>query len=438
MTPSAFAKDVVWESLMYRKYALRDAGYTEKDIEDYSYHNLPAVIDDEFDFMKHRSILPNFKLTEKPKLSKDAYWWREEGIVYKFKFDKHSGAPISMFLLANMQRLVYWKLKEKYPEIEDAFNEELLEETNFIPMGWEEKYLEYEQVVLNELKDTAKCTYPIMLERLGFNAGKVHSTEFVTNLHQIEVCMNTRLPLDPINYMQNRATNYYSYGLTSCRVDYNTPLFVTKYNSDIEPNNVRFSYKIYRKTKKNLRHEIVLGKELKQKADVGTGRMPIGEYFFVDAASIKKYLYAKVIFHHIRRTEGFDKDLYNRGYDAFDNCELEFTEDDKRRVMGAMLRDANIPDAFKDLDLFSSFVKQLYNDGFVVRGSFRSWSNHEFRKNVGISSQFERMSRGRYRVKRHSCFKAIIKDFKRVDKQLSLSVNLDAVEACEGSIDDLF
>lgn len=126
--------------------------------------------------------------------------------------------------------------------------------------------------------------------------------------------------------------NYHSYDLMDSSFHDNTPLLVTKYMSDIEPNTTRFSHKIYKKTKKNLRNEIVLGNELKLSADIGNGRKPIYAQFFIHPEQMKRYMYAKMIFHFIRRTSGFDKEKYQHGYHQWTKNNSDVTDKEKKAV----------------------------------------------------------------------------------------------------------
>jgi hypothetical protein len=255
---STFAKEAIVESLMYQKHALSKMSYDQDDIDDYAIQCLPANLDDEYSFIEHRSILSDYNVTSKPKIFKDSYLWKKEGITYRFRHNPPKGAPISLFIFANLQRIVYNKMKEDIPEVEKTFDHELLDENNFIPMGYEKEYLKYENQALEELKEKALGAYQIMLERNGFGPKEKRKSEMIFNISQIEICWNNELPLDPLEYLKDQMSAYHKHNLSSSSFHDNTPLLVTKYMSDIEPNVVRFSHKIYKKTKKNLRNEIFL------------------------------------------------------------------------------------------------------------------------------------------------------------------------------------
>ncbi len=138
LSMSSMDKDIQTEQLMYTKMNLVQSGYTDEEIEVL----FPIGLDKEFSFMENRSVLSGFKLKDKPKRIKDgagfSYLWRTEGITYRFIYNHPSGyGPIRLDMYANMQRLVYNRIAENCAEIVEAYNEELIEETNFIPIGYE-------------------------------------------------------------------------------------------------------------------------------------------------------------------------------------------------------------------------------------------------------------------------------------------------------------
>lgn len=410
-TMHRFQHEVEIERYMRHKNELSNKGYSIEDIEDYAYSCLPADLEEEYDFMKHRSILPDYNLTSVPKAYKDSYLWETEGVTYRFRNNPPKGAPVSLFIYANLQRIVYKKMKEDIPEVEEAFNNELLDENNFIPIGYEKEYQKYEFEALQELKHKAKKAYYKMLEREGFEQEEIRKAPLEFNISQIEICWNTPLPLDPIKHMKKVMDNYHSYNLMDSSFHDNTPLLVTKYMSDIEPNTTRFSHKIYKKTKKNLRNEIVLGNELKLSADIGNGRKPIYAQFFIHPEQMKRYMYAKLTFHFTRRTSGFDKEKYQHGYHQWTRMNSEVTDDDQKQYLTAYLQSTELHESFKDISFFNNLVNELRTKGFVTRKFFHPWSNRFFDKNVSKSDDFERMKRGRYRVRHGSYLEDIMTNY---------------------------
>ena len=136
---NSIKEDVYVEQMMSSKRRYIEAGYTEDEIASI----FPVGLDKEFSLRENRSVLSNFRLTGDPKVVKDgighAYLWRTEGITYRFVYEHPSGnGPMRLDMVANMQRIIYKKLAEDCKEIVEAFNNELIEETNFIPLGFEE------------------------------------------------------------------------------------------------------------------------------------------------------------------------------------------------------------------------------------------------------------------------------------------------------------
>jgi hypothetical protein len=379
---------------------------------------LPADLNEEYDFMKHRSILTDYNLTSVPKVYKDSYLWETEGATYRFRNNPPKGAPVSLFIYANLQRIVYKKMKEDIPEVEEAFNNELLDENNFIPMGYEKEYQKYEFEALQELKHKAKKAYYKMLERDGFEQEEIRKSPLEFNISQIEICWNTPLPLDPIKHMKKVMDNYHSYNLMNSSFHDNTPLLVTKYISDIEPNTTRFSHKIYKKTKKNLRNEIVLGNELKLSADIGNGRKPIHSQFFINPEQMKHYMYTKLIFHFTRRTSGFDKEKYQHGYHQWTRMNSIIEDRDKEHYLSALLRYADLHEDFKEVSFFNNLMDELQMKGFVTRKFFQPKSNKFFDNNIGKSVNFERIGRGKYRVKHGSNLECTLNEYKKLREAL--------------------
>jgi len=136
---SPIKEDIHIEQMIYSKRILEGQGYSKDEIDSL----FPVGLEKDFSFMENRSILSGYRLKDKPKWTRDgngqAYLWRTEGVTYRFVYVHPSGnGPIRLDMIANVQRIVYNTIVEYCPEIVDAFNDELIEETNFIPLGFEE------------------------------------------------------------------------------------------------------------------------------------------------------------------------------------------------------------------------------------------------------------------------------------------------------------
>ena len=444
-----FLKDAVAESRGYNVSQLRTE-FDDIDVEKYL-ELFGNDLDDRFDIMKTRSIVGSLDLSDKPKLvdkskagGSISYYFKEEGCTFWFIAKPASaGGPLSLMVSANMQTRVFRRLVRDYPNIQEAYDEEFLHDPNFIPMGYEDLYCQYEQDELNRLKDKALSVYALMLERLGVPPDVLRTARIKSSINQVEVCWNNDLPLDPVGYMVNVMRYLESWGFYASSLNDKTPMFVTKYVSDIQPGTNRFTHKRYVKTKRNLRQELQFFGELKHPCSfraegmgVGPGcvdKSDISRQFFVNSDRIKRYLYAKYQFHLHRRTEGFpeapesfDIEAFSHGYHKHNRALKPLDEEGKRRFLQRFLEGSELPEPFRDLGLFNAFVFRIKQDGYITRKFFtpkkgRGWSNKKFEACVSESPHFERISRGKYRpVSKHDkrggrCyFKQFIDDYYEV------------------------
>jgi len=74
----------------------------------------------------------------------------------------------------------------------------------------------------------------------------------------------------------------------------------------------------------------------------------------------------------------------------------------------AYLKSTDLHESFKDLSFFNNMVNELQTKGFVTRKFFHPWSNRFFDKNVSKSNDFERIKRGRYRIRHGSYLEDIM------------------------------
>ena len=384
------------ERLMFDKRQLEAAGYSKEEIESL----MPEDLEERFSFMENRSITDGFNLQNKPTEHRDGSGkmliWKTEGAVYRLRHNPPGGAPISLTGFYNVQRIVYKMLVQKYPEIQKAYDDELLEETNFIPLGFEEKYLEFEQQVMNDLEEkTREFFMDLLIRKIGFNSVDVYQADVKVSISQIEVCWNQPVPFDSFGYLHEKTAFFVKNGFTETQLHAKTPLFVSKFMSEVIPNQIALAYKNYKKTKKILRNEIILGNTLK-----GSGLQnneTLSDTFFRNTEDAKKYAYSKMIFEWLRRTEGLNEEKYKHGYRRF----KEMKEGDqtwKKNLLKGLVRDSGIPDEFKDLDFFDIFAEQLHRRGFVKRKFFSHLSDRKYRRLIfDAPESFERCGRGKYR-----------------------------------------
>jgi hypothetical protein len=364
---SKVSSEIVTEQLMYDKIQMQEEGYSEEEIESL----LPDDLDLRFSFMETRSILSGFKLQRKPKEYRDGsgsmLLWHTDGATYRYRHNPPKGAPISLAGFYNMQRLVYNMLLQDHPEIEKAYNEEFIEESNFIPFGYEIEYLKYEKQVMEDLKEkTVEFFIDMTRDKL-----KINPVDFVDgikiSISQIEVCWNQELPFDAFGYLHDKMGFYVRDGLTHTALHGETPLMVSKIYSDIEPNAVRFSFKNYKKSKRILRNEIVLGNELKtQGLD---GNETLSDMFFRDVDEAKRFVYSKFILQVLRKTEGVDEEEYRHGYNRFIRQKTDDYEW-KKRVLWSLVAQSGIEKEFQNIDVFDLFAEQINNVGYVKKSFF--------------------------------------------------------------------
>ncbi|MBP1908273.1 hypothetical protein [Methanolobus bombayensis] len=74
-------------------------------------------------------------------------------------------------------------------------------------------------------------------------------------------------------------------------------------------------------------------------------------------------------------------------------------QEDKEQYLSALLISADLHDHFKDISFFNNHIEELKTKGFVTRKFFQSKSIKFFDNNVGKSENFEKMGRGKYRLK---------------------------------------
>jgi hypothetical protein len=87
------------------------------------------------------------------------------------------------------------------------------------------------------------------------------------------------------------------------------------------------------------------------------------------------------------------------------------TDDDKNQYLSAYLQSTELHESFKDISFFYNLVNELRTKGFVTRRFFHPWSNRFFDKNVSKSDDFERMKRGKYRIRHGSYLDRIAKGY---------------------------
>ncbi|WNY25166.1 hypothetical protein [Methanolapillus millepedarum] len=130
---STMESDILTEKMMLMKQKMIEDNYSSIEVQ----NAMPDDLDSKFSFMENRSILAGFPLSGVPVKRKDgdgyAYWWKTDGVTYRLRYDPPAGAPISLFMIVNVQRIAHKMLAQICPEYEIAYKEEFLEESNFIP-----------------------------------------------------------------------------------------------------------------------------------------------------------------------------------------------------------------------------------------------------------------------------------------------------------------
>ncbi|MDY0292547.1 MAG: hypothetical protein RBR02_09465 [Desulfuromonadaceae bacterium] len=421
---STMSKDILTEQLVYDKRQMQEEGYSEEEIESL----MPEDIDERFSFIENRSILNGFKLQRKPIEYNDGsgkmLLWHTDGATYRYRHNPPGGAPISLAGFYNIQRIVYNMLLEKYPEIEDVYDEELIEETNFIPVGYEKAYLEFEEIVMDDLKQkTLEFFVDMTSERLKIDK-EIFISGMKISINQIEVCWNQPLPFDTFGYLHEKMEFLVRNRLVDTTLHGGTPLLVSKIYSDIDPNFVRFSYKNYKKTKQNLRNEIVLGNELKTS---GLNESEtLSDMFFRDVKEAKRFVYSKFILQFLRVTEGLEEEKYSQGYNRFVHLKMN-DSDWIKKVLESYVWQSEIDKEFKDIEFFDVFADQINSRGYVKRSFFRFLSDRTYRTLVSESDNFERCGRGKYRPAKDSYLSQIVCDYWKVRNELVKTENRENV-----------
>ncbi len=401
ISQNTVAEETTIERLMFDKLKMIDEGYSTEEIDSL----LPEDIDEKFSFMEHRSILKGFKLQRKPKVYRDGsghmLLWYTDGATYRFRFDPPGGAPVSLAGMYNVQRIVYDMLIQNNPEIEKAYNEELIAETNFIPIGYEAEYLRYERQVIEDLKNkTVEFFIDNVIEKLKLDEEDVLKADIKIYINQIEICWNQPLPFDAFGYLHKKTEFFVRKGLQDTTLHGETPLMVSKIYSDIEPNQPRIAFKNYKKTKRIMRNELILGNELKTPGLIGIETL--SDLFFRDVDEAKRFVYSKFILQFLRNTEGLDETEYSHGYNRF--LQLKMDDDEwKIGVLQYIVEKSDIPPEFQDLKFFDVFTDQVLNSpGYVKRSFFRFLSDKKYERLVVTSDDFERRGRGKYRLNEKS------------------------------------
>ena len=410
---NTISEDTAIERLMYDKQKMIEEGFSFEEID----RLMPEDIDEKFSLMETRSISAAFNLKRKAKECQDgsgkALMWHTEGATYRLRYNPPKGAPISLAVIYNVQRIVYNMMIQKYPEVEEAYKNELLEETNFIPLGYEMEYLEFEKQVIEDIGNKTVDFYiDALIEKLNFNEKEVLDADIKINISQLEICWNQPLMFDSFTYLHEKTAFFVKSGLETTALHGETPLMVSKIYSDISPNEARFAFKNYKKTKRILRNEIVLGNELKTRGL--KGRETLSDMFLRDCEAAKRFVYSKFILQYLRATEGLNETEYEHGYNKYINMRTEDGEL-KKRWLRTLVEKADIPKEFKDPEFFEVFTDQIINSpGYIRRPFFRFLSDKQFRRLVVDSDNFERRGRGKYRLNENSHLFRIACDYRNI------------------------
>ncbi|NPE27621.1 hypothetical protein HNV12_06475 [Methanococcoides sp. SA1] len=385
------------ERWMHTKQNLLSTGYTDEEVDIFC----PVDLDDEFDLMKHRSLLKNYDLTTKPKLVRDgsgwAYSWTENGMTYRFTHKPPAGRPIGLMVRANMQTMTWHRILQDHPEFEDVYNNEFLKEPNFIPLGYEKYYFQHEQSVFEKACDDILQTYHLMMNRIGFP--KVD--DIACRVTQAEVCWNLPMPIDLGHHLWKKYDDLRSIGLNP-ELAADTPLMFTPFYSDVDTGVTRFKHKEYRKSKRVFRNEVIFNSEMKNEAtlqpaqnfgkwNIPAKKMPIGEWFFVNLELTKQYFFYKL---H-RRYEQINGSL-EHGYYDWRNASVDVNQNFKCYALSTLLAGTDLPEWLKDVQLFDALVDQDY----LTKRFFRNLTDQEYRYRVREEPElFEKTGHGRYRLK---------------------------------------
>ncbi|WNY25165.1 hypothetical protein [Methanolapillus millepedarum] len=265
-----------------------------------------------------------------------------------------------------------------------------------------------------------------LIKRLQFEASEVMDADKTVSINQIEMCWNQELPYDTVHYLSDKFDFFVENGLETVTLHSETPLLVTKYHSDIDPTEDRMAHKIYKKSKKILRNEIVLGNELK--TDSPISNQTLSDFFFTDSQTAKKFVYFKFILQYLRNTVGIKEEKYWHGYKRFIS-ERRGDEEWKTSYLQAVLGKSGINKAFQDVEFFDVFVDHLEAHGCVQRRFFKGWTDKKYRVNVVESREFERKGRGKYRPQEISHLFKIVCEYRKHREYLRKAYpdNIDAL-----------
>ena len=217
------------------------------------------------------------------------------------------------------------------------------------------------------------------------------------------------MPLDTYMYLADRAIFMHQAGIEEVNTFAKTPLMLVKFMSDIDPTQILFAYKLYKKSKKILRNEIILGNELKAASPTGSGTL--SDFFFNNAAEAKKYVFFCFVLEYLRQTEGLNEEQYQHGYHRFVKMDWE-SEEHKKRYLQTLLINSKIQKEFQDVEFFDVFADQIFVVGFVDRRFFSNLTDMQYRRIVRESGVFERKCRGEYRPRENSHLFKVLCDYK--------------------------
>ena len=377
---------------------------------------VPHNLEDEFNLIKNRSVLNNYELTSKPKKVRDgagwAYLWQEKGVTYRFIYDPPKGRAVSLLILANMQIMTWQKALQNElnrDELQKAYDDDFLKDPNFIPIGYEHLYHKYENQVFHDLVTSATDTYFKMMGSIGFD--DLDHSMLNARVTQLELCWNKAMPIDLGTYLWNRYDSLRKIGLYP-DLDAKTPLMHTDFYSDVDTGFLRFTDKLYRKSKGVFRNEIIFGNELKNSVDLSelsTRKKPnsiISDYFIDDPKLAKEYLYYKLE----RRYEQVNG-ASEHGYYDWRNTSVDLSEYQTEGVLSGLLhRHLDLPIWLKDVKLFDVLVDQEH----LTRKFFSNLTEKEFRLRVNKNPLFTKTGHGKYRLN-HSA----VREYRKVRDALT-------------------
>ncbi|HAE43014.1 MAG TPA: hypothetical protein DCG34_08885 [Clostridiales bacterium] len=398
---SKFAHHIEVDRAQYTRHDLRESGYSDEEIEMYC----PVNLDEQFSYIENRSILDYFKvdkkisLTAKPKKVRDgsgwSYIWRENGCVYRFNYEPPQGRAISLMVHANLQVKAWQLVVKDHPEFQAIYDKDFLREPNFVPIGYEQYYLEHEESAFREIQKKALDAYLRQMSLNGFN--DVDRTKIKFQVLQAEVCWNNPLPTDPTTHLWLKCDQLSSIGL-SPKYDAATPLMVQIFNSDVDSNQQRFAHKLYQKTKSILRSELIFKKyelsnevHLSKLSEWRGNTLTISDYFLENLDLTKKYLYFKAHRRYQQISGLSDNDYYNWRNEDF----IIPPEIIERHLTSVLYRHENdLPDWLLDVHTFNLMVDQDY----FTRSHFKHFTEKQWRLRVRENELFHKKSHGQYRL----------------------------------------